>query len=705
MAVPGLSNVGYISGDAAPAPITVNNPNPTARGPAVYDPAKGGWIYPDGTPAPAPVATSQGWRPTPGKDVNGNPIPIDAYTPKPEGAITTILDGPGSPGSIGKGLVDSTGLNSLSSAGDILKGLGLGGGPAGAPINTGAISDASARAAALSQQYEAERQGYQPLAAPTAASQQIGSTVQAAAPLPIQVQLAQAAQAQRQGAIGAPTIQAERAGTQAPVGFDRITGAQEGRTTLNAPTLAQQAQLAPTALTGPASIDQAQQAQFRASQTGLVSGLQGAINGTDPSVAAIMLRQATDRNIANQYALAQAANGQNAGLAARQAAINAAEIGQQSIGQQALLRAQEIATARGQLGSVLDSGRGQDIGLAQQQAGLQQQANLANQGATNSASATQLGADVQTRLANAGFSNTANQTQAQLDAARAQFNATSANTAAQANQSAGLAAGTTNASLAQQVALANAAAGNNAATQNANNALQASTTNTTLAQQVALANAAAQTGVSTANANNATSANTASAQLANQVALANAASQNQTNQTNAQLGTQANIANAGNATTTNAQNITAKNDLAQNALTGSGQAITGAVGAASAQAEAQKAANQNEAAKLGAGATVAAALLSDRRAKTDIAPGSLDVGAFLRDLKAYNFKYKDPEAPGAAPGKRTGIMVQDLERNALGRSLVRETPGGKTIDVNQATGAALAALGELNKRVSKIEAR
>jgi len=550
-----------------------------------------------------------------------------------------------------------------------------------------------------------------------------------------------------------------------------VTAAQQGRTVLGAPalagntqaapvSLAEQAKLAQMAMAGNTSIDPTQQAQFRASQMGLTQGLEGAIAGRDPSVAAIMLRQETERNIANQYAMAQAATGQNAGLAARQAAINSAGINQQSIGQQALLRAQEIATARGQLGGVLDSGRGQDIGLAGQQAGLSQQVNLANQSALNTGAQAQLGADVQTRLANAGFVNTASMnqaqlnqaialanagfkntamtTQAQLDAAQAQLNTQAVNQIAQANQQTSLAAGTQNATLAQQVALANSASQTNAQVQNANNALTAATsnaqfgtqvnlanaaqanqgaqfnagnqltaatTNATLGQQVNLANAAAQTGVSQTNAAAQTGVNTQNAQLAQQVALANAASTNQTNQTNATLGTQSNLANATNEVQTNAQNLTATNNLAQNALTGSGQAIQGAVGAASAQAEAQKAANQQDAAKLGALSTIGAALLSDRRAKTDITPGTLDVAAFLKDLKAYNFRYKDPDAPGAAAGERTGIMVQNLERNRLGRSLVRETPAGKAIDVNQATGAALAALAELNKRVEKVEAR
>jgi hypothetical protein len=724
-------------------------------GTPIYDPSKGGWVYPNGSSAPAPQL--QGWQP--GADVNGNPIPANAYAPQ----------GQSIPGAVGQAVAGPNGIAPVSKIPAALPDLSLGGGASA--INTGAISAAGANSAALSAQYEAERQGFQPTAAPTAQAQQINGTslaqqgaaiqagqstaaqiaqtLQAQQQAPVTAQQVQAALASRQGTMNAPQIDASLVSAQRGVSAQDVTAAQAGRTTLNPTQLAAPTTLAQAALAQHANIDPTQQAQFRAGQTGLISGLNGAISGQDPSVAAIMLRQETERNISNQYALAQGANGTGSGLALRQAMMNAGDMNQQSIGQQALLRAQEIATARGQLGGVLDQARGADVGLATNQAGLQQQAGLANQGALNTQSLTQGQMAQGVNLANAGFQNTASQTQAQLDAAQRAQNAQSLNTVGLANAGNQLQAGTTNAGLWQQSNLANQAAQNAAATQNAGNQLQAQTTNMTLAQQVQLANQASQNQVglanagnqlqagttnaslgqqvqlanaaagnttnqtnaqlaqasSLANASNQTGANTASAQLANQVALANAASQNQTASTNATLGTQAAVANAGNATTTNAQNITAKNDLATNALTGSGQAITGAVGAAQAQATAQQSANQLKAAEIGAAASTGAALLSDRRAKTDVRPGDLDVDAFLRDLKAYNFKYKDPTAPGAAPGQRTGIMVQDLERNRLGRSLVRETPAGKAIDVNQATGAALAALASLNARVSKVEAR
>jgi hypothetical protein len=93
-------------------------------------------------------------------------------------------------------------------------------------------------------------------------------------------------------------------------------------------------------------------------------------------------------------------------------------------------------------------------------------------------------------------------------------------------------------------------------------------------------------------------------------------------------------------------------------------------------------------------------LASDKRRKRNIGRGNRDARAFLNSLKPRMFRYdvdKD-ETP-----KRLGIMAQDLEKTRAGKGIVRQTPGGKAIDVTQATGAMLAALGDLHGRMGKIE--
>lgn len=132
--------------------------------------------------------------------------------------------------------------------------------------------------------------------------------------------------------------------------------------------------------TGFANINQGPQDQFRQGQMDLVSALTAQAAGQGPSLAQGQLQQATDRNMAQAMALGRAqAGGQNAGLAMRQIQQAHAGMNQQAASDSALLRMNEQMQARNMLGQVLAGGRGQDIGLAAEQAGLQQQSMLANQ--------------------------------------------------------------------------------------------------------------------------------------------------------------------------------------------------------------------------------------------------------------------------------------------------------------------------------------
>lgn len=96
---------------------------------------------------------------------------------------------------------------------------------------------------------------------------------------------------------------------------------------------------------------------------------------------------------------------------------------------------------------------------------------------------------------------------------------------------------------------------------------------------------------------------------------------------------------------------------------------------------------------------------SDKNVKKDIKTTKKPVNEFLDKLTAYEFKYKDPNQPGAAPGQRYGIMAQDLEKSEVGKSLVEDTPHGKMVNAAQGFGAVLAAQAELNRRIKKLEGR
>ncbi len=153
----------------------------------------------------------------------------------------------------------------------------------------------------------------------------------------------------------------------------------------------QQVPFMDAALANGATIDQSQQAQFRNQQLQLSNALMAQANGQGPSVAGAQLQQSTDMNL--QAALAQAASSRGGNLGAMQYQLgNArANIQQQAAQQLAMTRIQEQMAARSQLGAVLDSGRGQDIGLATGQANLTQQNNQFNAANQQQANAVNVG--------------------------------------------------------------------------------------------------------------------------------------------------------------------------------------------------------------------------------------------------------------------------------------------------------------------------
>jgi hypothetical protein len=129
---------------------------------------------------------------------------------------------------------------------------------------------------------------------------------------------------------------------------------------------------------GPA--DASQQAQFRGEQMSLAQRLAAQSRGEGPSVAGMQLKQATDRNLAQQLAMQAGASGAQAAAARRQSASQVGDLGQQAAGQSAILRLQEQQAAQQQLAGVTAAGRQADIGLATADADRDLRANLANQG-------------------------------------------------------------------------------------------------------------------------------------------------------------------------------------------------------------------------------------------------------------------------------------------------------------------------------------
>jgi len=153
--------------------------------------------------------------------------------------------------------------------------------------------------------------------------------------------------------------------------------------------------------TGQASqLDPRMQAQFRAQQMQLADRLTGIASGQQQGAGELAAQRQGNNAIAQQQAMARMGRGGNAALAARGAASNAANIGLNTAGlsQQAALQDQSAANA--QLGGVISQGREQDIGMAGQNANLQQNMKLANLSAQNQQIFQQAGLNQATSLAN-----------------------------------------------------------------------------------------------------------------------------------------------------------------------------------------------------------------------------------------------------------------------------------------------------------------
>lgn len=85
-----------------------------------------------------------------------------------------------------------------------------------------------------------------------------------------------------------------------------------------------------------------------------------------------------------------------------------------------------------------------------------------------------------------------------------------------------------------------------------------------------------------------------------------------------------------------------------------------------------------------------------------VAPPQTD----LRPAQGYSYEYKDPKAPGAAPGKHFGPMAQDLEQTPAGASVVATDPktGMKSVDTDRLSLVNASAISEQQKRIDDLEA-
>jgi hypothetical protein len=132
----------------------------------------------------------------------------------------------------------------------------------------------------------------------------------------------------------------------------------------------------------------------------------------------------------------------------------------------------------------------------------------------------------------------------------------------------------------------------------------------------------------------------------------------------------------------------------------------------------QSADTERDSGNLGLASSLLGAMFSDERSKTKISrleganealssalgsdssgPAALET---VRGAPAYSYRYKDPSAPGAKPGRMVGPMAQDLERGPLGDSLVMDTPQGKMVDSGRMTMVTASAVAEQQKQLDAL---
>jgi hypothetical protein len=79
-------------------------------------------------------------------------------------------------------------------------------------------------------------------------------------------------------------------------------------------------------------------------------------------------------------------------------------------------------------------------------------------------------------------------------------------------------------------------------------------------------------------------------------------------------------------------------------------------------------------------------------------------GVDLAAAKGYEYEYKEPDAPGAAPGKQVGPMAQDLEHTAAKGTVHTGPDGKKSVDTGRLALVNTAALSEQQRRLERLEA-
>lgn len=464
-----------------------------------------------------------------------------------------------------------------------------------------------------------------------------------------------------------------------------------------------------------------QQALVRAQETaaarGQLAGVLSEARGQDIGIAG---QQA---NLSQQLNLANASQSNNSSQ------FNAGQANSQALEQARLQQSAALQNAQASTNVSLANSAAYNSRAANQ-AQLAQQAALSNQSAANAVSAQQAGLNQQAGLANQSADNTRSLEQARMTQQVDMFNAGSQNDMAARNAAAANAAASQQATLDQGSSQFNAGQVNDATKLAAQMQAQNSQFNATQGNAASLEAARLAQQSSQFNAGQANDLATKQAALDAQTGQFNATSTNAASQFGAQAQNQVGLTNATLTNTTNNANVdailksTQLDDAQKKALIDAMQNEEKMTLGADNDAATIAAADAARRAKL-VGDTMQSAgslgssllpMLSDKAQKRDIKSLAAavserihddedDIGEFLSKVRPVSYRYKDSSLDGAAPGKRYGILAQDLERSPMGKSLVIDSREGKKVDVAQAVGAMLAAMAQMHGRLKSVEGR
>lgn len=418
-----------------------------------------------------------------------------------------------------------------------------------------------------------------------------------------------------------------------------------------------------------AEIQTGPQDQARGVQNEAIQATRDVLSGKTPSLAELQMREQLNRNVGAIQSRAAGARGLGAGAVRRQAAREMARAEADANQQGALVRANEVATARGQLGGLATDTRGQDLSLATNQAGLVQGERQFNAGEAGNTSRFNVGEGNRLATAQAGLQQQATQS----DADRAQgANLTEAQLRTGVSQS--------NAGLATGVNTTNAGARN----------------------QFAIEQGRMQFGADDANAGRFQQNQQFNAGQQNTVNVGNADRTQQNQQFNTSQGNTVATNNADRTMQGRQQDDTRTAGLRDDVASTSRDVINAEQG----RLDTTEAAKKRRTDMIGNVAQSGSAALaaSDERLKKGIKQDPKALEEFLRDTKPVSFSFKASarDAPAAGPGKQIGVLAQDVEQSEIGDQLVVDGPGGKALDQGNFAGPLLAAMAHMNKKLNAL---